>query len=104
VFAGPDTTVFTIAPSRSLKVLTAQLGVVLDADTGALPDALPGGRRLLLSSDFYAVYQSMGRMDGVDNLWCWAHYPDLGIIPTSTGPALVSAGSRPSSVGIIVAA
>jgi transposase len=73
VFAGPDTTVFTIAPSRSLKVLTAQLGVVLDADTGALPDALPGGRRLLLSSDFYTVYQSMGRMDGVDNLWCWAH-------------------------------
>jgi transposase len=73
VFAGPDTTVFTIAPSRSLKVLTAQLGVVLDPDTGALPDALPGGRRLLLSSDFYTVYQSMGRMDGVDNLWCWAH-------------------------------
>ena len=73
VFAGPDTTVFTIAPSRSLKVLTGQLGVVLDADTGALPDALPGGRRLLLSSDFYTVYQSMGRMDGVDNLWCWSH-------------------------------
>jgi transposase len=73
VFAGPDTTVFTIAPSRSLKVLTAQLGVVLDLHTGALPDALPGGRRLLLSSDFYTVYQSMGRMDGVDNLWCWSH-------------------------------
>jgi transposase len=73
VFAGPDTTVFTIAPSRSLKVLTAQLGVALDADTGALPDALPGGRRLLLSSDFYTVYQSLGRMDGVDNLWCWSH-------------------------------
>jgi transposase len=73
VFAGPDTTVFTIAPSRSLKVLTAQLGVALDPDTGALPDALPRGRRLLLSSDFYTVYQSMGRMDGVDNLWCWAH-------------------------------
>jgi transposase len=73
VFAGPDTTVFTIAPSRSLKVLTTQLGVALDPDTGALPDALPGGRRLLLSSDFYTVYQSMGRMDGVDNLWCWSH-------------------------------
>jgi transposase len=73
VFAGPDTTVFTIAPSRSLKVLTAQLGVVLDPDTGAVPDALPGGRRLLLSSDFYTVYQSIGRMDGVDNLWCWSH-------------------------------
>ena len=73
VFAGPDTTVFRIAPSRSLKVLTTQLGVVLDPDTGALPDALPGGRPLLLSSDFYTVYQSMGRMDGVDNLWCWSH-------------------------------
>ena len=37
------------------------------------PNALPGGRRLLLSSDFYTVYQSLGRMDGVDNLWCWSH-------------------------------
>jgi hypothetical protein len=73
VFAGPDTTVFTIAPSRSLKVLTTQLGITTDPDTGALPDILPGGRRLLLSSDFYTVYQSMGRMDGVDNLWCWSH-------------------------------
>jgi transposase len=73
VFAGPDTTVFTIAPSRSLKVLTAQLGVGLDPDTGAVPESLPGGRRLLLSSDFYTVYQSLGRMDGVDNLWCWSH-------------------------------
>ena len=73
VFAGPDTTVFTIAPSRSLKVLTTQLGVVLDPDTGTVPESLPGGRRLLLSSDFYTVYQSLGRMDGVDNLWCWSH-------------------------------
>jgi transposase len=73
VFVGPDTTVFRIAPSRSLKVLTAQLGIRTDPDTGALPEALPGGRRLLLSSDFYAVYQSLGRLDGVDNLWCWSH-------------------------------
>ena len=73
VFAGPDTTVFTIAPSRSLKVLTTQLGVEHDPDTGALPESLPGGRRLLLSSDFYTVYQSLGRVDGVDNLWCWSH-------------------------------
>src|SRR5512133_1478308 len=73
VFAGPDTTVFTIAPSRSLKVLTTQLGVEHDRDTGAVPESLPGGRRLLLSSDFYTVYQSLGRMDGVDNLWCWSH-------------------------------
>ncbi|MGH8921267.1 MAG: IS66 family transposase, partial [Actinomycetes bacterium] len=72
VFVGPDTTVFRIAPSRSLKVLTEQLGIDTD-DTGALPDVLPEGRQLLLSSDFYSVYQSLGRLDGVDNLWCWAH-------------------------------
>jgi transposase len=67
VFVGPDTTVFTIAPSRSLTVLAEQLGI----DTTA--EALPEGRALLLSSDFYAVYQSLGRLEGVDNLWCWAH-------------------------------
>ncbi len=72
VFVGPDTTVFRIAPSRSLKVLTAQLGIDTD-DDDRLPDALPGGRQLLLSSDFYAVYQSLGRTAGVDNLWCWSH-------------------------------
>lgn len=73
VFVGPDTTVFTIAPSRSTKVLAEQLGIDVDTDTLALPDALPGGRQVLLSSDFYAVYQSMGRVDGIDTLWCWAH-------------------------------
>jgi transposase len=67
VFVGPDTTVFRIAPSRSLTVLAEQLGIDTDADT------LPAGRALLLSSDFYTVYQSLGRLDGVDNLWCWAH-------------------------------
>ena len=73
VFVGPDTTVFRIAPSRSLKVLTDQLGIQVDPDTGALPDALPEGRQVLLSSDFYTVYQALGRLDGVDNLWCWSH-------------------------------
>ena len=67
VFVGPDTTVFRIARSRSLAVLAEQLGI----DTTA--DALPEGRALLLSSDFYAVYQALGSLDGVDNLWCWAH-------------------------------
>jgi len=71
VFVGPDTTVFRIAPSRSLKVLTEQLGIDTDDDTNTL--TLPEGRALLLSSDFYTVYQSLGRLDGVDNLWCWAH-------------------------------
>jgi len=76
VFVGPDTTVFRIAPSRSTKVLAEHLGIDTDTDTTdtlTLPDALPGGRQVLLSSDFYAVYQSMGRVDGVGNLWCWAH-------------------------------
>jgi hypothetical protein len=45
----------------------------VDPDTGALPDALPEGRQVLLSSDFYTVYQALGRIDGVDNLWCWSH-------------------------------
>jgi len=72
VFVGPDTTVFTIAPSRSTKVLAQHLGIDID-DKDGLPDTLPGGRQVLLSSDFYAVYQSMGRVDGVDTLWCWAH-------------------------------
>ena len=73
MFLGPDTTVFTIAPSRSTKVLAEHLGIDADADTLTLPDALPGGRQVLLSCDFYSVYQSMGRVDGVDTLWCWAH-------------------------------
>jgi len=71
VFVSPDTTVFRIAPSRSLKVLTEQLGIDTDPDTDTL--TLPEGRQVLLSSDFYVVYQILGRLDGVDNLWCWAH-------------------------------
>jgi transposase len=70
VFAGPDTTVFRIAPSRSLSVLAEQLGIEID-DTD--PEALPEGRHLLLSSDFYTVYQSLGHLEGISNLWCWAH-------------------------------
>jgi len=87
VFIGPDTTVFGIAPSRSLKVLATQLGIDTDAE------ALPEGRQVLLSSDFYTVYQSLGRPEGVDNLWCWAHirryfiragdaHPELAAWPT----------------------
>ncbi len=67
VFSGPDTVVFRIAPSRSLAVLREHLGA--DAADGDLP----GGRRLLLSSDFYSACQSFGATGGVDNLWCWSH-------------------------------
>ena len=85
VFVGPDTTVFRIAPSRSTKVLAQQVGIDTDTDTDTLtlPDALPAGRQVLLSSDFYAVYQLLGRVDGIDNLWCWSHYPDLRVMRTS---------------------
>lgn len=51
VFVGPDTMVFTIAPSRPLAVLAAHLG------TGTSAGRLPEGRKLLISSDFYPVYQ-----------------------------------------------
>ena len=67
VFAAADTTVFTIEPSRSTKVLRDHLGIDADAT------ALAGDRRLLISSDFFTVYQSLDRVEGVDALWCWAH-------------------------------
>ncbi|MDN5859354.1 MAG: transposase [Pseudonocardia sp.] len=101
VFVGPDTTVFTIAPSRSLTVLTTQLGIPRNPDTGVLPEALPEGRQVLLSSDFYAVYQSLGRLDGIDNLWCWAHYAEPPIMPMSRRKPLVAAGLGALEFGII---
>jgi transposase len=67
VFVGVDTTVFEIAKTRSTAVLTEHLGI--DVSAGALE----AGRRLLISSDFFTVYQSVAQVDGVDPLWCWAH-------------------------------
>ncbi len=68
VFTTADTTVFTMDPTRSARVLTDHLGIDLEA--GALED----GRRLVLSSDFYTAYQCLSaRVEGVDPLWCWAH-------------------------------
>ena len=72
-------------------MLTEQLGIDTD-DTDAL--CLPEGRQLLLSSDFYTVYQSLGRLDGVDNLWCWAHYPDLRVMPTKQRATAVFPGQQ----------
>ena len=47
----------------------------IDEETGQLTAGEDGGpRRLVISSDFYAVYQSAGRKaDGLVNLFCWAH-------------------------------
>ncbi len=66
VFTAADTVVYTIAPSRSLKVLEEHYGVT--------EGQLPAGRGpLVISSDFYSVYQSFSQLDGVTPLWCWAH-------------------------------
>ncbi len=73
VFLGPDTVCFVMDPTRSGAVLARHAGI--DEDTGQLT-ADPGGgpRRLVISSDFYAVYQSAGKKaDGLVNLYCWAH-------------------------------
>ena len=66
-FVGPDTVVFLIDPTRSTKVIADHLGI----DVGS--SSLAEGRHLLISSDFYTVYQSLAGVDGVDPLWCWAH-------------------------------
>jgi transposase len=73
VFIGADTVCFVMDPSRAAVVLARHAGI--DADTGQLSDDADGGpRRLVISSDFYAVYQSAGKKaDGLVNLYCWAH-------------------------------
>jgi transposase len=73
VFIGPDTVCFVMDPSRSGAVLARHAGI--DEETGQLlPDEDGGPRRLVISSDFYAVYLSAGRKaDGLVNLFCWSH-------------------------------
>ena len=47
----------------------------IDEETGQLAGDEDGGpRRLVISSDFYTVYESAGKKaDGLVNLYCWAH-------------------------------
>jgi len=73
VFLGPDTACFVMDPARSGAVLARHAGI--DEETGQLMADEDGGpRRLVISSDFYAVYQSAGKKaDGLVNLFCWAH-------------------------------
>jgi hypothetical protein len=54
-------------------VLARHAGI--DEKTGQLTADDDGGpRQLVVSSDFYAVYQSAGKKaDGLVNLYCWAH-------------------------------
>ena len=68
-----------IALLRGLAVGNSLDGTIrhagIDADTGQLTADKDGGpRRLVISSDFYSVYQSAGKKaDGLVNLYCWAH-------------------------------
>jgi transposase len=73
VFIGPDTVAFVMDPSRSGQVLARHAGI--DETTGQLSADEDGGpRSLVISSDFYAVYQSAGKKaGGLVNLYCWAH-------------------------------
>ncbi len=72
VFIGPDSVCFVMDPSRSGAVLARHAGI--DAKTGQLSEDGHGPRRLVISSDFYTVYQSAGKKaDGLVNLFCWAH-------------------------------
>jgi transposase len=76
VFTAADTVVCKIAPSRSLKVLDGHYGLA----AGQLPE---GRGPLVLSSDFYSVYQSFSEAPpghsliyGTSSAAPWA--PDLG--------------------------
>ena len=73
VFMGRNTVCFVMDPSRSGAVLARQPGI--DEKTGQLTDDEDGGaRQLVISSDFYKVYESAGKKaDGLVNLYCWAH-------------------------------
>lgn len=82
VFLAADTTVFRIERSRSTAVLREHFGLDEDAE------ALPGGRRLLISADFWTAYQSLSKVSGVDPLWCWAHIRRYFLRAGEAGPEL----------------
>jgi transposase len=73
VFLGADTACFVMDATRSGAVLARHAGI--DEETGQLAgDEDEGPRQLVISSDFYAVYQSAGKKaGGLVNLYCWAH-------------------------------
>jgi transposase len=73
VFIGPDTVCFVMDPTRSGAVLARHAGI--DQESGQLTQDEDGGpRRLVISSDFYTVYESAGKKaDGLVNLYCRAH-------------------------------
>jgi transposase len=92
VFLGADTACFVMDATRSGAVLARHAGI--DGETGQLTaDEGEGPRQLVISSDFYAVYQSAGKKaDGLVNLYCWAHYPEGGIMPGTAAKAVIGKG------------
>ena len=57
---GPDTACFVMDATRSGAVLARHAGI--DEETGQLAAGEDEGpRQLVISSDFYAVYQSAGK-------------------------------------------
>jgi transposase len=90
VFIGPDTVCFVMDPTRSGAVLARHAGI--DEETGQLSGDEDGGpRRLVVSSDFYAVYQSAGKKaDGLVNLYCWAHIRRYFVRAGDANPAQLS--------------
>jgi len=92
VFIGPDTVCFVMDPTRAGAVLARHAGI--DEETGQLTADEDGGpRRLVISSDFYKVYESAGKKaDGLVNLFCWAHYPEGGIMPGTAAKAVIGKG------------
>jgi transposase len=72
VFIGPDTVCFVMDPTRAGAVLARHAGIGEDGQLTADEDG--GPRSLVISSDFYKVYESAGKKaDGLVNLYCWAH-------------------------------
>jgi transposase len=87
VFLGPDTACFVMDPSRAGTVLARHAGI--DEDTGQLSADDGGGpRRLVISSDFYSVYQPAGKKaDGLVNLYCRAHIRRYFVRADDANPA-----------------
>jgi hypothetical protein len=72
IIIGPDTVCFVMDPSRSGAVLARHVGIGEDGQLTADEDG--GPRSLVISSDFYKVYESAGKKaDGLVSLFCWAH-------------------------------
>jgi hypothetical protein len=69
VFTGPDIVCFVMDPTRAGAVLARHAGIGEDGQLTAGEDG--GPRRLVISSDFYKVYESAGKKaDGLVNLYC----------------------------------